>query len=171
MGGLLFSGVLFGLWVVLSGKIDGFHLGIGAITAVVVARLARNLLRLPPAVGRSLDHPLQGVAWFRVATYAPWLAWQIALASVQIARVVFDPKLPIQPRIVRFKSGLPHTLARLTLAQSITLTPGTVTLDLEEDEFVIHALTHEAADEIDKGRMQDAVHPLFGTDPGEGERR
>jgi multicomponent Na+:H+ antiporter subunit E len=170
LGGLLFSAVLFGLWVVLSGKLDAFHLGIGAATAVWVARLARNLLTLPPAIGRSLQHPLQGVAWFRVATYVPWLAWQIALSSIQIARVVFDPNLPIRPSVVRFESGLPHTLARLTLAHSITLTPGTVTLDLEGDEFVVHALTSEAADEIGRGSMQHAVHPLFGTDRREGQR-
>lgn len=171
MGGLFFSSVLFGLWVVLSGKLDGFHLGIGAVTAVLVARLARNLITLPPAVGGSLDHPLKNVAWLRMATYVPWLAWQIALSSVQIARVVFDPKLPIQPRVVSFRSDLPHTLARLTLAHSITLTPGTVTLDVDDDEFVVHALTRDAADEIDRGTMEQAVHPLFRTDTREEQRR
>ena len=152
---------LFCVWIVLSGKFDGFHLGVGAVTAVLLSRLGQYLIRLPPAVGHTLDRPMQGVSWLRLAAYAPWLAWQIALASVQVARVVLSPKLPIQPRIVRFKSGLPHTLARVTLAQSITLTPGTVTLDLEGDEFVVHALTEAAARDIEGGRIQRRVTPLF----------
>ena len=171
MGGLIFFGVLFSLWVVLSGKIDVFHLGIGAVTAAWVAFLARNLIRQPPAIGGSPEHPFQDVRWFRLARYLPWLLWQIALSSIQVARVVFDPELPIEPRSIHFKTGLPHTLARLTLAQSITLTPGTVTLELEGDDIFVHVLTSEAADELKRGSIQDAVYPLFGVDSGEEELR
>jgi len=161
---LPFAALLFAIWVVLSGKLDGFHLGAGAVTALLVSRLGHYLVLLPPAVGRSRTRPLRGIAWRRLPGYVPWLAWQIALSSVQVAWVVFDPRLPIEPTVVRLPSGLPHTLARLTLAHSITLTPGTVTLDVEEDDdtLVVHALTRESAAEVAAGEMRQAVRRLFG---------
>ena len=65
--------------------------------------------------------------------YLPWLLWQIVLSSLQVAYVVLHPKMPIQPGDP-FPDSLPHTLARLTLATSITLTPGTITIDVQDDD-------------------------------------
>jgi multicomponent Na+:H+ antiporter subunit E len=77
------------------------------------------------------------------------------------------PHMPISPRLVRFRIALPHTLARLTLASSITLTPGTVTLDVRDDEFVVHALTALSAQGLDPqaggGAMQQRVAALYQT--------
>ena len=152
---------LFVVWVILSGKLDGFHLGIGALTALLVARLGEDVLSEPPAVGRSLSEPFGGIDWWRALTFVPWLAWQIALSSIQVARVVFDPRLPVQPGIVRVETKLPHTLARLTLAHSITLTPGTVTLDVDGDDLIVHTLTKAGAEDIRRGTMTTAVRPVF----------
>ena len=162
LAGLPFAVPLFLIWIVLSGKLDVLHLGAGAVTALIIARLTQRLLALPPTVGCSTDRPLQDVVWLRSVRYVAWLVWQIVLSSLQIARVVLDPRLPVQPRIVRFRGRLPHTLARLTLANSITLTPGTVTLDVQGDTFEVHALTDEAARAIESEAMQQRVRPLFG---------
>ena len=162
LAGLPFAVLLFLIWVVLSGKLDALHLGAGVVTALIIARSTQLLFALPPAVGHSASRPLHDVVWLRVVRYGPWLVWQIVLSSLQIARVVLDPRLPVQPRIVSFRGGLPHTLARLTLANSITLTPGTVTLDVEGDQFEVHALTDEAARGIESDAMQRRVRPLFG---------
>ncbi len=161
--GLPFTLVLFVVWIILSGKFDLFHLGVGLVTAQVASRFAQHLVALPPRIG-ALDHaPVKGVVWVRVVSYIPWLAWQVILSSIHIAVVVLHPRLPIAPRILTISGGLRHTLARLTLANSITLTPGTVTVDVQEDEFVVHALTEATAESLTatKDAMPQRVRNLF----------
>lgn len=150
--------VLFALWVVLSGKFDVFHLATGAASALCIALGTRRLLLLPPSIVPGSMHPVAVIPWFRLLAYLPWLFWQIVLASLQVVFVVLHPKMPIHPRMVRFHTSLPHTLARLTLATSITLTPGTVTIDVQEDEFLVHALTEESASGIAPQEGEDSMH-------------
>jgi multicomponent Na+:H+ antiporter subunit E len=72
--------------------------------------------------------------------------------------------MPISPRLVRFRIQLPHTLAKLTLATSITLTPGTVTIDVQDDEFLVHALTAQSASSVEDAAgesMQQRVATLY----------
>lgn len=156
---------LFALWVVLSGKFDAFHLLTGAASAFVISLGTHRLLILPPAIGAAKVHPILAVPWLRLVVYLPWLGWQIILASLHVAFVVLHPRMPISPRLVRFHALLPHNLARLTLANSITLTPGTVTLDVHDDEFLVHALTATSARGLDpktgERTMQQRVVTLY----------
>jgi multicomponent Na+:H+ antiporter subunit E len=173
VGSLLAALVLFANWVVLSGKFDAAHLGAGAVTAVVVAVTTWRLWTLPPALGASLVAPLHGIRWWRAIGYACRLAWDVALSAVQIAYVVLHPRMPIAPRLVRVTAALPHTLARLTLANSITLTPGTVTLEVDGNEFLVHALTPGAARGVESGAISDRVSAIFASDrpaPRVGDR-
>ena len=145
---ILLAILLFAFWVVLSGKIDAFHLGIGAASAVCIAFGTQHLLLRAPAIVSGDRHPLMAISWSRLFLYVLWLAWQIVLSSLQVAWLVLHPKMPISPRVVRFDTSLPHELTRLTFANSITLTPGTVTLDVEGDTFVVHALTTSSAEAL-----------------------
>jgi multicomponent Na+:H+ antiporter subunit E len=160
-----FSILLFGLWVVLSEKFDVFHLGIGAASSLAIALGTYRLLLLPPAIGPTGVYPMAAVPWLRLLAYIPWLIWQIVIASVQVAVVVVHPKMPISPCLIRFRTPLPHALARLTLATSITLTPGTITVDVQNDEFLVHALTQQGADALmppeGDGTMQQRVASLY----------
>ena len=153
--------VLFGFWVVLSGKFDAAHLGAGAAAAAVIAAAVGRLLHLPPAIGATEGWALGGIRWGRVLGYVLWLAWAVVVSAAQVAWVVLHPRMPIAPRLLRFRANLPHTLARLTLANSITLTPGTVTLEVDSDEFVVHALTPASAAGVEGGLMQARVADLF----------
>jgi multicomponent Na+:H+ antiporter subunit E len=157
--------LLFALWVVLSEKFDLFHLGIGALSALCIALGTYRLLLLPPSIGARNMYPLAGFPWLRLPAYVLWLFWQIILSSIQVAVVVVHPKMPISPCLIRFRTTLPHTLARLTLATSITLTPGTITVDVEDDEFLVHALTQQGADALEppegEGAMQQRVDALY----------
>lgn len=146
---LVLSLALFVLWVILSGKFDAFHLLVGAGSAVCITLGTSRLLTLQPAIGAAHAHPVLSIPWLRLLGYIPWLSWQVVLASLQVAYAVLHPRMPIRPRLMRFHTVLPHTLARLTLATSITLTPGTVTLDVQGDEFTVHALTEENAVGLD----------------------
>jgi multicomponent Na+:H+ antiporter subunit E len=155
------SAALFAFWILLSGKLDVWHLGAGAVTAVLLGVVAARLWALPPAIGAAEGHPLKGIRWVRVALYGPWLAWEIIVSGLQVAYVVLHPRMPIAPRVLRIRTPLPHTLARLTLANSITLTPGTVTLEVEGDEFLVHALTPASARGVELGAIQGRVAGLF----------
>jgi multicomponent Na+:H+ antiporter subunit E len=161
------AAALFAFWVALSGKFDLIHLALGIATAVFISQATGRLMRLPPAMGPPDAHPFSALPWLRLAAYLPWLGWQILLSSIQVARVVFDPRLPISPAVIHFRYTLPHTVARLTLANSITLTPGTVTLDVEGDEYVIHALIESAGRSLapgeDSGDMPRRVERVYRT--------
>lgn len=133
--------MLFALWVVLSGMFDAFHLAIGAAAAATVAGLAHPLMVVRGS--RQRDERLVHLAllpWYRLVWYTVWLLREIAVANWQVLRIVLHPRLPIRPALVRFRSSLRTDLGVTTLANSITLTPGTVTVLVDEGEFVIHAL-------------------------------
>ena len=146
------AGVLLLFWLLLSGRTDPLHLGLGALSAVGIALATQPLLLLAPPIGNEGEHPLASHPWMRLLGYLPWLIIRIVLGSLQVAYVVVHPSLPIDPEIVRFRRPLPHNLARLTLANSITLTPGTVTLDVDGDDYAVHALR--------RGDRIDASTPL-----------
>lgn len=156
-----FAAVLFLFWTVLSGKFDAFHLTLGACSALWVAYTGRRLAGLEPAV-----NDLHANTWRRWPGYAAWLLKEIIVSAWDVAKIVMTPRLPIAPRLVKFRCDLDHTVAHLTLTNSITLTPGTVTLDCDaKEEYVIHAITKEAGDalvpERGEGEMQARVRRLF----------
>lgn len=161
--------VLFGFWIVLSGrvldpstqafKLDGIHLGIGIICAGWVAWSTRRLMMIQGTHG--VQHAVT-LPWMRLIRYLPWLIYQIVLSSIHVAKVVMDPRMPIRPKMIRIKVKYKNEVARLTLANSITLTPGTITVDQEGDEYVVHALTQEAAEGLQSGEMQWRVARIFG---------
>ena len=159
---LPFGLILFGLWLILSSKRDSFHLTVGALTACVVALLAARLVAQSPPIAEPGGQTLGRIPWYRFATYLLWLGTQVVVASLQVAYVVLHPRLPVSPRVLRVRVSYPHTMARLTLANSITLTPGTVTLDVDGDEFLVHALTDAGGRELERGSMPDRVSRLYG---------
>ena len=91
----------------------------------------------------------------RFLSYLPWLLYKIVLANLDIAYRVLHPKMPIAPELVKFQSDLKTDWGLVVLANSITLTPGTVTVDLVEGEYIVHALTREAVESL--GKMEDKV--------------
>ena len=161
--GLPAAAALFALWIALSGKLDLFHLGMGFIAAFAVAFGVRHLHKLPPQSmpPEQLARIPLGIP--RFAMYAGWLAVQIFRSALGVALLVLDPRLPIRPRVVRIADALPHGVARLTLAHSITLTPGTVTIDCDPDGMVVHAISESAAHDLGTtgGSMAERVRRLF----------
>jgi multicomponent Na+:H+ antiporter subunit E len=99
--------------------------------------------------------------------YVPWLLWEIAKANLHVARVILTPSLPVHPRLLRIRATQKSNLGRVILANSITLTPGTVTLDVRDGTLLVHALTPKSADGLLSGDMDRRVTQLEGA---EGER-
>ncbi len=147
--------ILFGFWVLLSGKFDIFHLTLGAICCILVAYLYHDLLFANVRVG-----DMRVVAW-RFITYIPWLLYQILMSNLHVASLVLRPKMPIDPQVLTFKTKLETDISCVTLANSITLTPGTITMDIRDDVFYVHALSKKVADDLKAGEMEDRVAHIF----------
>ena len=144
---------LFAFWLLLSGIYTPFLVLSGLGAAIAVALLARRM----EIVDRE-GHPIH-VA-LAAAAYWPWLLKEIVKSGWQVSRIILDPRLPISPTFVRFKPSQKSTVALATHANSITLTPGTVTVDAESEEFLVHALTREGAAGVVAGEMDRRVSRL-----------
>jgi multicomponent Na+:H+ antiporter subunit E len=158
--------VLAALWVALSGKIDPVHLSFGAFSVALTAWMTRDLRLAGTLTGRR-----RAVGRMRLGPavrYPFWLLKEIALANVQIAKVILDPRLPIDPLVIRFDSRLHTSLAQVLLANSITLTPGTFTMEVRDSIFSVHALTTDAASPTALGGMRGRVAEVFGEDDASG---
>ncbi|HVR34897.1 MAG TPA: Na+/H+ antiporter subunit E [Methylomirabilota bacterium] len=155
--------VLMGLWLLLSGQYDAFHIALGVLSVGLVIGINRHL---PPVVCRD-DPPEARLRLWRLALYLPWLFLEMVLSSLHVARVVLSPRPPLSPRMVRFKSRQPGDFARVILGNSITLTPGTLTITIEGDEYLVHALTPTTASGLLSGTMQTKVARLFLDEPAD----
>jgi len=98
----------------------------------------------------------------RLLRYWLWLAKEVVKSSLDVARIVLSPSLPISPQIVRIKASCEHPVDQAILANSITLTPGTLALDVHGGEIIVHALTQAGADELKQGEMDRRVAALRG---------
>ena len=96
----------------------------------------------------------------RLIGYWLWLAKEVIKSSLDVARIVLSPSLPISPQVVKIKASCAHPVDQAILANSITLTPGTVALDVHEGEITVHALTKAGAEELKKGEMDRRVAAL-----------
>jgi len=147
--------LLAGLWIGLSGYFDVVHLVFGFLSVTLVSLISSKHL-----TGGG-DVPTGMARLGRLVLYLPWLIWEIVVANFDVMQRIFGLK-PIDPCIIRFRPELESDFGRVTLANSITLTPGTVTVVIEGGEFVVHALSREAADAVLAGAMEKKVRRVEG---------
>jgi multicomponent Na+:H+ antiporter subunit E len=140
MGFFLHWVLLFAFWLVLSGMFDGFHAGLGLICTAAVAALSHQTQLVSLGEGKGEMQHLAATSLHRQFLYSFWLLREVAIANWQVVRIVLDPKLPIDPVLFAFRSSVESDLGITILANSITLTPGTITIEAEQGEFLIHAL-------------------------------
>ncbi len=153
--------ILFGFWVLLSGKFDPWHLGWGIGASFVVSALGKGLLfreRLP------LGKRVREIS--RFILYLFWLLKEIFKANLHVAYLVWNPRMKelIDPRVIRFKTQLKGDIPRVTFANSITLTPGTITLLLEDDLYYVHAIDLPSASGL-PGEMEERIKKVFEPGP------
>ncbi len=147
------------LWLGFSGKLDALHLTFGAISIAIVVVMTRTLI---VSLSDEQENAAVGKLHLgRALAYPFWLSWQILVANFQVARMILSPRLPINPAILRFDAPLPGALPKVVLGNSITLTPGTFTLDIDGDSFLVHAISMRTAQGVIDGSMQQKVAALF----------
>lgn len=154
--------VLFLFWFALSGRTEPLFVVTGAIGAVVITLVTSpvtaaclrpdadhvRITRIPLAVVRALG-------------FAVWMAGRILVASVQLARIVLSRTMPLDPCSVRFQTELRSPLARTTLTNAISLVPGTLTVDIDGNDIVVHALSPLQVEDLVTGRLQNKVAAMF----------
>lgn len=152
--------ILSGFWILLSGKFDAFHLTLGALSCLLVSFLSHDLL-----FSKKDKQPRKPGIPIRFIIYIPWLLYQIIVANFHVARLALTPKVTdtMEPRIIRFKTKLKSQMAKVTFGNSITLTPGTITVFIEDDEFVVHAISEKTASGL-PGEMEEKIARVFGED-------
>ena len=145
--------VLFGIWLALSGHYTPFLIISGAVCAALCVALVVRMDRIDRVA------PLIHLTW-RLPVYWVWLAWQVILSSIDVTRRVLDPRLPIEPLIERIPATQKTDIGLVTYANSITLTPGTLTTDVREGEIEVHALSRHLVDDLIKSEMDRRVSEL-----------
>ncbi|MBM4242220.1 MAG: hypothetical protein FJ148_00165 [Deltaproteobacteria bacterium] len=151
---------LASLWLVFSGKFDLQHAGFGAFSiALVLWRTNRFVV--------SKRHPAESEALaairpLKLAAYVAWLVKEIVVANIDVAKIVLKRDMPIDPALIRFDSTLRTDLARVILGNSITLTPGTLTVEIEGSSFLVHSISADGATGPAIDEMQRKIAALFG---------
>jgi multicomponent Na+:H+ antiporter subunit E len=153
LGTVALAASLFVFWLLLSGIYTPFLVLAGLGASIAVALLARRM-EITDREGHPIDLALAALA------YWPWLLKEIVKSGWQVSRIILDPRLPISPTLVRFKPSQKTTVALATHANSITLTPGTITVEADSEEFLVHALTREGAVSVAGSEMDRRVSRL-----------
>lgn len=163
---LQFAALLL-FWLVLSGRFTPKYVIFGVVSAALVTLLTSDL------VSDIFKHEGAGQTGARLAfskslrflAYLPWLLYQIIKANLQVARIVLNPKMPVDPALLQFSTQLKRRVAQVILATSITLTPGTVVIHLEDGRYIVHAIEPGAAGNLIAAKMQNRVGAIFMEKP------
>ena len=138
--------MLFIFWLVLSGHYTPFLIGCGVVISLMIALFSRRL-----HIVDEEGHPIHLLlSAFR---YWPWLVMQIIMSACKVARILISPTLQITPTLTRVRMSQKTAVGRVTYANSITLTPGTVSIALEGEYILVHAITRENALDVESGEM------------------
>ena len=143
--------VLFAFWLTLSGFFTPLLLTAGALCAIAVAFFCQRRLRI-------IDRDAQPLhLLLRAVTYWPWLVIEIVKSALQVSRCILAPRLSISPRFARVPLQQATEAGRVTYANSITLTPGTIAVQIDNDELLVHALEADSIGDLADGGMAARV--------------
>ena len=148
---------MLAFWFVFSGRFDIFHIILGVVSCTIVALISSDLIFSSP-VPRGLI-----LLWMRFVGYIPWLFYQILQANLHVLYLVFHPRMMelIDPKIIEFDSRLKSDISRTTFANSITLTPGTVTVNVSVlGRFRVHCIDEKSGRSL-PGEMEKRIAKVF----------
>jgi multicomponent Na+:H+ antiporter subunit E len=143
---------MFVYWLLLSGHAKPWLVASGAVCAVAV-----TLFGLRMGYADEEGHPVGLIP--RGFVYWPWLVKEIVMSAINVSRLILDPKLPISPTLIRAKATQKTSVGLVSYANSITLTPGTISVEVNsrDKEILVHAISRDAADGLAEGEMDRRV--------------
>lgn len=142
---------LFVLWMMLSASFNWIHLGLGLILSFTVAWLNSGHSPFVPNFR----------LWGNILLYLPWLFFKIVQSSLHLSKLILHPALPINPRLIRVETKLRHDAAVVLLGNSITLTPGTITAEVDHHSLIVHAMDEISAKDVTSGRIESKIAEIF----------
>ena len=152
---LLLFFLLAAAWLLWSGFFKPLLLALGLFSCVITMILAKRM--------RYFESDVFALRFsWKLLGHWVWLSWQVLKSSLEVSRVVLDPKLPISPRVFDLKATAKHPVDHVILGNSITLTPGTLSLDVYQGVIKVHALTEAGAKDLMSGEMDRRVAALRG---------
>mgnify|MGYP006282900153 CR=1 FL=1 len=134
-------------WMLLSGHTSVLLLTLGLASIVLVTWLVSRM-------DRNDNAPVRMLFSVKFVSYLGWLIWQVIITNIDVAKRIWNPSLPIKPASRKIKVKIKDPLIKTIYANSITLTPGTVTTEVGEDYFIVHALNSDGLDELEEGEME-----------------
>ncbi len=145
--------LLVSAWLLWSGLYKPLLLSLGVLSCFLTFLVVRRI--------DYFDDELYALRLsLRLLRYWLWLGGEIIRSSLDVSRIVLHPKLPISPRVVEVKARAKHSFYQVTLGNSITLTPGTLSIDVHEGVIKVHALTEDGARSLEAGEMNRRVAAL-----------
>lgn len=147
--------VIFAFWLVISASLAPVDLALGVVLSLVLGGWSVRFLWAGTAPRLSLREAAM------LLRQAPGFGLQVFRSALHVARVVLDPRLPINPRLVVCRTGLERDISRIAFAQAVTLTPGTLTVDLRAGDFLLHCLDEASAQRILDGSLERQVAAVF----------
>jgi multicomponent Na+:H+ antiporter subunit E len=154
-GLVVISAMLAAFWFLMSPKLAPANLIMGVACALGITFFwSRDLFR----PGHTTRFNLRQLV--KLFVYLAHLGWNMFLSGIVVARIVLDPKMPISPGFILLQTKLQKDLTRVLYANSITLTPGTITVDLNGDRLLVHAITEEAAKGVSDWYMHDKMRDI-----------
>ena len=144
-----------GVWLLWSGHYTALITTFGVLSCLLVVFIASRM-----GIADAEGHPIGMLV--RIILYVPWLTWAIIRSNIDIAAIILKPGLPISPRVIKIKAGQKSTVGKVLYANSITLTPGTVALDIDGDIITVHALDEGSAADLEEGSMDRRVCRVDG---------
>jgi multicomponent Na+:H+ antiporter subunit E len=142
---------LFVFWVLISASFEWIHLGLGLVFSFAVAWINS---------GHSLFVPKFRL-WLRILLYLPWLFYKIIESSLYLSKLILHPALPIDPQLVSVDSKLRHHAAVVLLGNSITLTPGTITVEVDSNKLIVHAMDKVLSEDIESKQIESKIADIF----------
>ncbi len=130
-------------------------LGLGVLSCLGVVAVCRRMKIVDPE-----GHPIHLIPGF--LRYIPWFLWAMVKSNIDVVRRIVHPRLPMEPRVIQVAASQKTHLGQVIYANSITLTPGTVTIETDEGIIDVHTLTREAAEDVRSGDMDGRVTDLEG---------
>ena len=148
---LTLGAMLFGIWLLWSGHYTPFMIGLGIVSCAFCLFVALRM-RIVDEEGAPIHLGLRPFVF-----YAPWLIKEVIKANLDVTRIILSKEMPLHRNMVTVKASQKSELGRVILANSITLTPGTVSVGIQGDRILVHALSFEGAEEDLSGDMDRRV--------------
>lgn len=142
---------LFVLWIFLSASFEWIHLGLGLIFSFAVAWINSDRSPFVPKFR----------LWLRAPLYLPWLFYKIIQSSLHLTKLILHPALPIAPHLISVDSKLRHRAAVVLLGNSITLTPGTITAEVDRNKLIVHAIDKVSSEGIASKQIESKIADIF----------